>query len=70
MSKPGKQFYIRRFAFQAMQDAFEEEGIPFARPKVRVEVEDNSSDDSAPEIAKHAASGAASAAAMQPKPAR
>ena len=70
MSKPGKQFYIRRFAFQAMQDAFEEAGIPFARPKVRVEVEDNSSDESTPELAKHAASGAASAAVQQPKPAR
>ena len=70
MSKPGKQFYIRRFAFQAMQDAFEEAGIPFARPKVRVEVEDSSSDETAPELAKHAASGAASAAVMQPKPAR
>jgi len=70
MSKPGKQFYIRRFAFQAMQDAFEQAGIPFARPKVRVEVENNSSDDSTPELAKHAASGAASATALQPKPAR
>ncbi len=39
MCKPGKQFVIRRYAFQAMQDAFEEEGIPFAKPQVRVIVE-------------------------------
>jgi len=70
MSKPGKQFYIRRFAFQAMQDAFEAEGIPFARPKVRVQVEDMSSDSIDPELASKAASGAATASAMQPRPAR
>ncbi len=40
MSKPGTQFTIRRYAFQAMQDAFEEHGIPFARPRVRVVVDD------------------------------
>ena len=39
MSKPGKQFTIRRFAFQAMQDAFEENNIPFSRPRVRVEID-------------------------------
>ena len=39
MSKPGRQFTIRRYAFQAMQDAFEAHGIPFARPSVRVVVE-------------------------------
>jgi len=36
MSKPGTQFTIRRYAFQAMQDAFEEHGIPFSQPSVRV----------------------------------
>ncbi|MEP5731126.1 MAG: mechanosensitive ion channel domain-containing protein [Sulfitobacter sp.] len=39
MSKPGKQFLIRRYAFQAMQDAFEENGIPFSRPRVRVVID-------------------------------
>ena len=67
MSKPGKQFYIRRFAFQAMQDAFEEEGIPFARPKVRVEVEGVSNEDTATQPAVHAAGGAASATTMRPR---
>jgi len=68
MSKPGKQFYIRRFAFQAMQDAFEAEGIPFERPKVRVEVEGMATEDSTTrEAAIHAAGGAASASAMQPR---
>jgi len=68
MSKPGKQFYIRRFAFQAMQDAFEAEGIPFARPKVRVEVEGMATDNSTTrEAAINAAGGAASATAMQPR---
>ncbi len=57
MSKPGKQFTIRRFAFQAMQDAFEENNIPFSRPRVRVEI-DAKSDASSDE--KAAAAGAAS----------
>jgi len=58
MSKPGKQFLIRRYAFQAMQDAFEENDIPFARPRVRVVIdgEENSGKD------KEAAAGAAIAA--------
>ncbi|MGI9464800.1 MAG: mechanosensitive ion channel family protein [Aestuariivirgaceae bacterium] len=40
MSKPGKQFLIRRYAFAAVQDAFAEHGIEFARPKLDVTVED------------------------------
>jgi len=39
-SKPGKQFLIRRHAFRAVQKAFEENGIEFARPIVSVAVED------------------------------
>jgi len=58
MSKPGKQFLIRRYAFQAMQDAFEENGIPFARPRVRVVIDD----DEVSETGKEAAAGAAIAA--------
>ncbi len=36
MSKPGKQFVIRRFAFAAVQKAFKENGIEFALPKIDV----------------------------------
>jgi small-conductance mechanosensitive channel len=36
MSKPGKQFVIRRYAFAAVQKAFKEHGIEFATPKVEV----------------------------------
>jgi small-conductance mechanosensitive channel len=38
MSKPGKQFLIRRYAYAAVQKAFAEHGIQFARPEVRVSV--------------------------------
>ena len=38
MSKPGKQFLIRRYAFNAIQKAFKENGIEFAKPKVEVTV--------------------------------
>jgi len=40
MSKPGRQWIIRRYAFQALQEAFEENGIPWARPEIKVRVED------------------------------
>ena len=60
MSKPGKQFVIRRYAFQAMQDAFEENNIPFSRPRIRVVV-DNAETDAA--TAKASAAGAAIATA-------
>ncbi len=79
MSKPGKQFYIRRFAFQAMQEAFEEEGIPFARPNLRVEIGDiddplgnNAVAQSALSSSSLSVQGAAGAAASvtQPKPGR
>ena len=38
MSKPGKQFLIRRHAYNAMQQALADAGIDFARPEVRVSV--------------------------------
>ncbi|MFT5173218.1 MAG: small-conductance mechanosensitive channel [Gammaproteobacteria bacterium] len=44
MSKPGKQFVIRRYAFAAVQKAFAEHGIEFATPKVEVSVEDDAQD--------------------------
>lgn len=40
MSKPGKQFMIRRYAFAAVQKAFEENGIEFAMPKIGVTFQD------------------------------
>lgn len=40
MSKPGRQFIIRRHAFRAVQEAFAEAGIEFATPEVRVVVDD------------------------------
>jgi len=36
MSKPGKQFVIRRHAFATVQRVFEENGIQFARPTINV----------------------------------
>ncbi len=41
MSKPGKQFVIRRYAFAAVQKAFKEHGIEFATPKVEVIIEED-----------------------------
>ncbi|MEM8811349.1 MAG: mechanosensitive ion channel domain-containing protein [Pseudomonadota bacterium] len=45
MSKPGKQFLIRRHAYMAVQQAFSEAGINFAKPEVRVIVEDEDDED-------------------------
>ncbi len=41
MSKPGKQYVIRRYVFAAVQKAFEANGIQFATPRVGVQVEAN-----------------------------
>lgn len=51
MSKPGKQFFIRRHAFNAVQKAFEENGIEFATPKVEVRVDVDESAEEAAEAA-------------------
>ena len=40
MSKPGRQWLIRRYAFQALQEAFEANGIPWARPEIKVRIEE------------------------------
>jgi len=61
MSKPGTQFTIRRYAFQAMQNAFEAHGIPFAQPSVRVVVDGKDTELSEP-IEQAAVTGAAAAA--------
>ncbi len=47
MSKPGKQYVIRRYAFAAVQKAFQENGIEFATPKVEVIVDDENDERSA-----------------------
>ena len=59
MSKPGKQFTIRRFAFAAVQKAFAEHGIEFATPKVEVSVEDSDDGTLTRPSAPASASGAA-----------
>jgi small-conductance mechanosensitive channel len=41
MSKPGRQWLIRRYAFQALQEAFEDNGIPWARPEIKVRIEES-----------------------------
>lgn len=67
MSKPGKQFMIRKEAYIAVQNAFAENGIDFARPEVRVVVDD---DDEMTERQKTAAAGAAAqTATTAPAPA-
>ena len=52
MSKPGKQFVIRRYAFAAIQKAFEENGIEFAMPRVEVSMGDMEEADDTPTPAR------------------
>lgn len=61
MSKPGGQFMIRRFAYMAVQKAFAENGIEFARPEIRV-VSADRGDEALEEYA------AASVVSRTPKP--
>lgn len=68
MSKPGKQFMIRKEAYIAVQNAFAEHGIEFARPEVRVVVDGDEDDEE--DKAKAAAAGAAARTATnRPEPA-
>jgi small-conductance mechanosensitive channel len=62
MSKPGRQWVIRRYAFQALQEAFEEQGIPWARPEIKVRVEGVGDDDRRQAIQAAAGGGAHAAA--------
>ncbi|WP_282604580.1 mechanosensitive ion channel family protein [Pelagibius sp. Alg239-R121] len=62
MAKPGRQFVIRKEAYIAVQQAFQANDIEFARPEVKVTVEDEQEDDEIPKPARnklHAAGGAA-----------
>jgi len=64
MSKPGKQFMIRRHAYLAVQQAFAENGIEFAKPEVRVIVGDD--DEDSEKQAEYAAGAAARIASTKP----
>ena len=72
MSKPGRQFMIRKEAYILVQAAFEEHGIDFAKPEVRVVVGDDDDDrnenDSEKSVATVAAAGAAARIATAPRP--
>lgn len=65
MSKPGKQFTIRRYAFAAVQKAFTEHGIEFATPKVEVTVEENDEDTLTSPTTKAGTRASASGAAAE-----
>ncbi len=70
MSKPGRQFIIRRHAHRAVQEAFAEAGIDFATPEVRVVVDDDDEEDTArnkTRVEKAVGAGAAHIA-TQPEP--
>ncbi|MEM1048266.1 MAG: mechanosensitive ion channel domain-containing protein [Pseudomonadota bacterium] len=68
MAKPGKQFTLRKEIFKRVQQAFEENGIEFARKEVRVRVPDQEDGEPIPpaEMRKLAA---AAAEAETPPPA-
>lgn len=68
MAKPGKQFMIRKEAYIAVQNAFAENGIEFARPEVRVVVDGD--EEEGDDKTKAAAAGAAAkTATANPEPA-
>lgn len=60
-AKPGKQFLIKREAYQAVQKAFADNGIEFARKQVMVQIPDGAA--SAPEERQKLEHAAASALA-------
>jgi len=66
-TKPGKQFGVRKEIYKRVQQAFEENGIQFARKEVRVHIPENAKldDDQKEQIA----AAAAAAAADETKPA-
>lgn len=61
MAKPGRQFMIRKEAYIAVQEAFQQHGIEFARPEIKVTVEDDH-DDEVPDSGRKVAQTAAGAA--------
>lgn len=69
MSKPGRQWNIRRHAFQALQEAFEENGIRWARPEIKVRVDRIDPGERRDGALGKAAGGAAGYTEGAPKPA-
>lgn len=65
MAKPGEQFILRREVYQRVRDAFEKNGIAFARPQVVVQVP---SGKLSAEEAEGIAAAAAEAAEPPPTP--
>ncbi|MFO1148394.1 MAG: mechanosensitive ion channel family protein [Alsobacter sp.] len=67
MAKPGEQFILRREVYQRVRDAFEANGIRFARPQVVVQMPSGDTRTLDPEEAD-AIAGAATEAALPPPP--
>lgn len=65
-TKPGKQFGVRKEIYKRVQQAFEENGIQFARKEVRVQLPEAAKLD---DHQKEAVAAAAAAEAATPKPA-
>ena len=65
MAKPGKQFTLRKEIYSRVQQAFDENGIQFARKEVRVRLEEPSSHPALSEEDRQAI-GAAAAQAAEP----
>ena len=66
MTKPGKQFILRKVVYAGLQDLFRENGIKFAHRQVTVHVasnNENSADDQ-PAVSAAARAAAAGAAAQ------
>ncbi|WP_417669989.1 mechanosensitive ion channel family protein [Roseibium sp.] len=65
MTKPGKQFELRKVVYAGLQDLFEKNGIKFAHKQVTVRVATGADEDgngpADPELARKAAAGAAAA---------
>ncbi|MGI9502559.1 MAG: mechanosensitive ion channel family protein [Geminicoccaceae bacterium] len=70
MSKPGRQFIIRRHAYRAVQEAFAEAGIEFGTPEVRVVVDEDEEDETGRSKGRsgEVKSAAAAQIATQPTP--
>lgn len=68
MSKPGRQFIIRRHAYRAVQEAFAAAGIEFATPEVRVVADDEDAAENGT-TSERAARTAAAHLATRPGPA-
>ncbi len=64
-AKPGRQFMIRKEAYIAVQEAFAANGIEFARPEIKVTVEDETDDDEVPATARDHRSQAAAGGATR-----